>query len=787
MEVCDGVDNVCDGTVDNGCLDIDGDGLPDVLEELYGTDPNDADSDDDGVLDGAEIAPEQDGDGDGLINGLDSDSDNDGLFDGTEMGFDCSNTATNPNANQCIPDADMGATTTNPLNPDTDNGGVSDGSEDFNKNGQFEPGEGDPNNPADDASIMDSDGDGLSDGFETQIGSNPLDADSDDDGTLDGQEPNPAADSDGDGLINVLDVDSDNDGLFDGTETGTDCLNPDTDTSQNRCIPDADKDSPPTSPIDSDSDDGGVSDGSEDANKNGRIDPGEGDPNNPADDSTIVDTDGDGLSDPFETDIGSNPNDADSDDDGVPDGQEANPTDDTDGDGLINVLDPDSDNDGLFDGTEVGLDCSNPATNPSNNTCIPDGDKGTTTTSPLDPDTDDGGVPDGSEDINRNGVIDPGEGDPNNPADDSTITDTDGDGLSDPFETEIGSDPNDADSDDDGVPDGQEPNPTVDSDGDGLINVLDSDSDNDGLADGTELGFDCSNPDTDTSKNRCIPDGDMGMTTTSPIDPDTDDGGITDGSEDFDKDGVVDPGEGDPNEPDDDTTIIDTDGDGLSDKFETEIGSDPNDADSDDDGTIDGKEANPAEDTDGDGKINVLDPDSDDDGLFDGTEQGFDCSNPATNPASTTCIADADKGATTTSPLNPDTDGGGVPDGIEDGNHNGTIDPGEGDPNDPADDISCMKDAECGEASSGKICDPTLRACVPGCRGTNGNGCPSGLVCTSTTDAAGTCKAPPEVSGILITGGCVCTTSSNSTNDSPIGFGLAIAAACAAVVRRRKR
>ena len=57
-----------------------------------------------------------------------------------------------------------------------------------------------------------------------------------------------------------------------------------------------------------------------------------------------------------------NPNDADSDDDGVPDGEETNPADDTDGDGVINVLDSDSDDDGLFDGTEVGKSCDAPAT-----------------------------------------------------------------------------------------------------------------------------------------------------------------------------------------------------------------------------------------------------------------------------------------------------------------------------------------------------------------------------------------------------------------------------------------
>ena len=72
-------------------------------------------------------------------------------------------------------------------------------------------------------------------------------------------------------------------------------------------------------------------------------------------------------------------------------------------------------------------------------------------------------------------------------------------------------------------------------------------------------------------------------------------------------------------DPSDDATTKDTDNDGLSDDQETAIGSDPNDADSDDDGLIDGQERNPADDGDGDGIKNVLDPDSDDDGLFDGT------------------------------------------------------------------------------------------------------------------------------------------------------------------------
>ena len=131
-------------------VDSDGDGLGDGVELYWGTDPNDADSDDDGVMDGQEPQWNVDSDGDGLINALDPDSDNDGLFDGTEMGFDCSNPATNIAAGHCIADADHGATTTNPLDPDTDHGGVPDGHEDLNHNGAIDGNETNPNDPVDD-------------------------------------------------------------------------------------------------------------------------------------------------------------------------------------------------------------------------------------------------------------------------------------------------------------------------------------------------------------------------------------------------------------------------------------------------------------------------------------------------------------------------------------------------------------------------------------------------------------------------------------------------------------
>ncbi|WP_437600032.1 DUF3344 domain-containing protein [Sorangium sp. So ce590] len=785
-EVCgDAIDNDCDGVINNGC-DSDEDGIDDPTEIAAGTDPNDADSDDDGVPDGQEPSFDEDTDGDGLINALDPDSDNDGLYDGTELGLPCDNPATNAAAGHCRADGDEGATKTDPLDADSDDGGVPDGHEDFDLDGVVDEGETDPNDGADDVPPVDTDGDGLSDDLEETIGSDPLDADSDDDGVLDGQEPNPADDTDGDGLINVLDVDSDNDGLFDGTELGLPCDNAATDVTAGHCRADADGGATKTSPIDADTDDGGVPDGVEDFNLDGAIDEGETDPNNGADDVPPTDTDGDGLSDDLEETIGTDPNDADSDDDGVLDGEEPNFSDDHDGDGLINALDPDSDGDGLFDGTELGRDCANAATDAAAETCIPDADP-TTTTHPLDADTDDGGVPDGAEDANHNGAIDEGETDPNNGDDDAVGEDRDGDGLPDAVEEMIGTDPDDADSDDDGVLDGQEPNPGEDTDGDGLINALDVDSDNDGLFDGTELGLPCDNPATNAAAGHCRADADEGATKTNPLDADTDDGGVPDGQEDFNLNGAIDEGETDPNDGADDVPPTDTDGDGLSDDLEEHLGTDPNDADSDDDGVLDGEEPNFSDDHDGDGLINALDPDSDGDGLFDGTELGRDCANAATDAAAETCIPDADP-TTTTNPLDADTDDGGVPDGVEDANHNGAVDEGETDPNDGSDDQpqTCREDINCGGPTSGMICEN--HACVEGCRGADGNSCPSGEACSSIDSSPGTCgPAANDPSGIFAEGNGLCAARPGPAGNLRAAALLPMLAALAGLALRRRR
>lgn len=406
------------------------------------------------------------------------------------------------------------------------------------------------------------------------------------------------------------------------------------------------------------------------------------------------------------------------------------------------------------------------------------------------------GAPESDTPTDGNGTA---EGAPPTEGEVGETNDTDGDGLTDDEEGDLGTDPEDADSDDDGVPDGSEPSPGEDTDGDTLINARDPDSDNDGLFDGTEMGLDCSNEATDLTAEACVADGDEGATTTDPLDPDTDDGTVNDGAEDADHDGVIDDGETDPTEGHgDDDVITDSDGDGLSDDEEEALGSDPEDADSDDDGVPDGEEPNPSHDTDGDGDINILDPDSDGDGLFDGTEMGRDCPDPPTDLDAAACIPDGDEGDTTTSPLDPDTDDGGVPDGEEDTDHDGVIDQGERDPNDPADDDASEGTAGAGgvagaggaeggapaggAAGSGAQPAATGGTEAPAATGGTGTGATGATGATSSGDA-GAGEAYPE--GVLEGGGCDCSLPGRGSR--PLSALLAFGAALLLGRRSRRR
>lgn len=346
-------------------LDGDLDGLTDPMEIALGTDRTDADTDDDGIPDGAERTDVL---MDGTIDALQCDSDGDGLADGTEIGISAASPATSASARCFIADADV-STLTDPNNADSDGGGLLDGLEDANGDGQYDPWETDPLDPTDDP---DADGDGVPDLYDELFGSGP-DTDSDLDGIDDIIEG--LGDSDGDDTPDFADLDSDNDGLLDAEEGAVD-----TDGGGAMDF------------RDTDSDNDGISDTIE-----GLIDT----DSDGIEDFRDLDSDGDGLEDADEgaidTDLDGIENfrDLDADDDGIEDAEEG--LEDTDGDGLPDAIDLDSDNDGVPDAVEGVED--------TDDDDIPDR---------LDTDSDNDGLLDSAEgetDADCDGIIDRLDGD----------------------------------------------------------------------------------------------------------------------------------------------------------------------------------------------------------------------------------------------------------------------------------------------------------------------------------------------------------------------------------------
>lgn len=425
-----------------------------------------------------------------------------------------------------------------------------------------------------------------------------------------------------------------------------------------------------------------------------------------------TDSDGDGVSDADEISLGSYPDDEDYDEDGITDGEErawslaldANGDFDYDDDGLIDPLDPDDDNDGISSINEgqLDVDCADAAG--GDYTEVGDG-----IPNHLDLNSDGDEFPDADESAFLDSDDD-GKKDFLDCTPDGANGDRDCDGLFTALEESLGMDPDNADSDGDGVPDGQELvdiEDPEDTDDDGLIDALDTDDDGDGVATADELGLLCADGSTPTAQvGSCNQTSSYGpfellwvCADTLPIlaeNTDLDVGGAypleTDDLPDYlddddDGDGTLtaieglddDDGDGLSNAydvNDEDGPLADADNDGLANGLEDEADLDPWFPDTDGDGILDGAELtdtngngtlDPSElvDTDGDGVIDALDDDDDGDtiptaeeGLFDGDGDGI----PAylDDDSDGDGIADIDE-----APSDRDIDGDGLPDFLD--------------------------------------------------------------------------------------------------------------------------
>ena len=326
----------------------------------------------------------------------------------------------------------------------------------------------------------------------------------------------------------IHDSDSDNDGLPDIWELvyagSLSSMNQFTDTDGDG-LKDIEEFQIGTKPTTADSDGDGLTDPWEVANS---LDPLSADGVNGA----AGDPDADGLTNPWEQHYGTNPQLSDTDGDGLADWSELRKH-------MTDPLNPDTDGDGLPDGWEITYALDPLSTVGADGAAgDPDSDGLTNAqeyayqTHPKNADTDGDGLNDGNE-VNVQGT------DPKNP-------DSDGDGLSDGQEVSLGTQPRNPDTDGDGMADGWEVqqsfNPlsvadaALDADGDGLTNLQEfrwktdpkaTDTDGDGLDDLFEVTYNNAGLDGDPNDYRPYPVGsDLNATSN-----DTDLDGIDDGTE----------------------------------------------------------------------------------------------------------------------------------------------------------------------------------------------------------------------------------------------------------------